>query len=116
MCLYSSKHPRPKGLVTAFINFDQERFMTYLLQEHHDQVHWVNGEPLAENVIRVCFEKKLRSKDFMAEKKPSTATSEEGQGSKRVAMSSTGSNTNCSDTNASLALSIKAEGKRSAEV
>ena len=56
-----------------------------MLQEHHDQVHWADGEPLATNT-NIGGAKKLKSKDFMVVDKPSTALSQEGweKGPERV--------------------------------
>ena len=103
-----------------------------LLQEHHDQVHWADGEPMATNVSTGGV-KKLKSKDFMVADKPSTALSEVGweEGPQKIVkvkkeldegapdgslrLSERVLN-DCGGSNEGLKMSIKAEGKRLAEV
>ena len=111
-----------------------------LLQDHHDQVHWADGEPLAANVS-MGEVKKPKSKDFMVVDKSSTTMSQGGweEGSKGVVKvkveddgdapdrnqricekvpdgsESKQSNIRSSNSNEGL-MSTKLEGKRLAEV
>ena len=103
------------------------------MQEHHDQVHWADGEPLATNVSSTGGAKKLKSKNLMVAYKPSTALSlvgwEEGpqkfvkvkeeldeDPSDRSLRLSERVLNDCDGSNEGLKMSIKAEGKRLAEV
>ena len=110
-----------------------------MLQEHHDQVHRADGEPLASNVSKGGVEKP-KSKDFMVVDKSSTTqvaweevskivvkvkVEEDGDASERNqrlfekvpdSSESKQSNIRSSNSDEGLKMSTKLEGKRLAEV